>query len=130
MSLYGSFRIFKKDYHSVASKCDFAKKNNFIQLYPNTGYGVMLNKNSHSIPAHTKLLYANSIVSAIITDGNGGFYIGGAFTKIENTTRNHLAHINADGSLHSWNPDADGPIYCLTLSGNTIFTGGDFTNIG
>jgi hypothetical protein len=44
----------------------------------------------------------NGIVNVAIPDGNGGWYIGGAFTRINGLTRNNIAEINADGSLNAW----------------------------
>ncbi|MFZ5630709.1 MAG: beta strand repeat-containing protein [Spirochaetota bacterium] len=69
-------------------------------------------------------------VNAAIPDGNGGYYIGGTFTQIGSTTRNRIARINADGSLHSWNPNADNSVSALALSGSTLYVGGTFGTIG
>src|SRR6187402_1396866 len=48
----------------------------------------------------------NGNVSTAVPDGSGGWYIGGSFTSIGGQTRNRIARINADGSLHAWNPNA------------------------
>jgi outer membrane protein assembly factor BamB len=67
-------------------------------------------------------------------------YAGGAFTQIGCIsgcsitggpfTRNRLAAIDSNGSLQSWNPNADGTVRALAVSGTNIYAGGDFTTIG
>jgi trimeric autotransporter adhesin len=72
----------------------------------------------------------NGEVKAVIPDGSGGWYIGGAFTQIGGLTRNRLAHINSSGQVTNWNPNSDGAVNALVKGGDTIFAGGSFTNIG
>ena len=79
---------------------------------------------------------ANGIILPIVPDGAGGVYIGGNFTQLTPAgggpavTRNRIARINADGSIHPWNPDANGGVNDLAVSGNTVYVGGNFTSIG
>lgn len=71
------------------------------------------------------------IITAIASDGAGGWYIGGDFTLINGVSRRHLAHINGDGSLDlTWNPNADNTVYAILVDGSSIYVGGDFTSIG
>src|SRR5262249_12478667 len=63
-------------------------------------------------------------------------YAGGYFTKLNvaadgtgGVTRNHLAAINADGSLSNWNPSANALVRTLAVSGNVIYAGGAFTKL-
>jgi hypothetical protein len=72
----------------------------------------------------------NGSVYAAVSDGNGGWYIGGNFTQIGPYTRNRLAHILGNGEISPWNPSANGPVRALALSGTTVYAGGDFTTIG
>jgi hypothetical protein len=72
----------------------------------------------------------NGPVYAAVSDGNGGWYIGGAFTQIGPYTRNRLAHILGNGEISPWNPSANGTVRALALSGTTVYAGGDFTTIG
>ena len=72
----------------------------------------------------------NGEIKAVAPDGSDGWYIGGNFTTINGVTRNRLARINADGSLHAWNPDVNNTVYALARSGSIVYAGGDFTTIG
>jgi Tol biopolymer transport system component len=70
-------------------------------------------------------------VRASAPDGSGGWFIGGAFTSVGGVKRDNLAHILGDGSLDpAWDPDSDGPVDALAVSGSTVYVGGAFTNIG
>ena len=55
--------------------------------------------------------------------------ISEGFTGMRAAPRNHLAAVNADGTLSPWNPDTGGQVYALVVSGDTIYAGGDFTSI-
>jgi hypothetical protein len=72
----------------------------------------------------------NGPVYAAVSDGNGGWYIGGDFTQIGPYTRNRLAHILGNGEISPWNPSANGAVRALAVSGATVYVGGDFTTIG
>jgi hypothetical protein len=69
-------------------------------------------------------------VYAAVSDGNGGWYIGGAFTQIGPYTRNRLAHILGNGEISPWNPNANSTVRALAVSGSTLYAGGNFTTIG
>ncbi|MFH1149364.1 MAG: hypothetical protein V1748_02700 [Actinomycetota bacterium] len=67
-------------------------------------------------------------VCASVPDGSGGWFIGGSFDFAGGFTRNRLAHIEADGSVDTdWNPDANGTVHTLAISGSTVYAGGEFT---
>jgi len=70
-------------------------------------------------------------INCIVSDGSGGLYIGGSFSLVDGISRNRIAHINSDGSLDAnWNPNADGIVKTIAVSGTDIYVGGDFTTIG
>jgi hypothetical protein len=68
-------------------------------------------------------------VSAIVSDGQGGWYLGGTFKRVGPLTCTNLAHIRADGSPYPWAPVLDGSVQSLLRSGTTLFVGGRFTQI-
>jgi hypothetical protein len=58
-------------------------------------------------------------------------YVGGQFTSIGGKTRHYIAALDAAfGGATAWNPDADGYVFALAMSGGTLFAGGQFTDIG
>ena len=75
---------------------------------------------------------AGGQVHAVVSDGSGGWYIGGEFTYVGGVARNHVAHVLSDGTVDAtWNPNADSTVGSLAVSadGSTIYAGGWFTNI-
>ncbi|WP_276132926.1 T9SS type A sorting domain-containing protein [Polluticoccus soli] len=72
----------------------------------------------------------NGVVNTVISDGTGGYIIGGSFTQVGTTSRSNIAQINSSGQVTSWSPTADGVVNTLARSGSTIYVGGAFFNIG
>ncbi len=69
-------------------------------------------------------------VKAVAPDGSGGWYLGGVFTAVRGQPRNNLAQLDASGRLTDWNPNANGEVAALAVSGGMVYAGGSFTNIG
>jgi hypothetical protein len=75
-------------------------------------------------------------VRAVEPDGSGGWYMGGAFTKVQGQPRNNLAHIDASGNLTSWDPNVNGEVHDIALrrldgvNVDAVFVGGSFTAVG
>ncbi len=100
----------------------------FSYVGPLTGAGVV----TDSITGSPDLAFPKVVgsVYAAASDGAGGWYIGGDFNKVGGQNRRHLAHIKADRSLGSWNPQADSTVYALAVSGAAVYAGGLFASIG
>jgi hypothetical protein len=70
-------------------------------------------------------------VTAIVSDGHGGWFIGGSFTAVGGVPRHGLAHLTAGKRLDTgWNPAPDGTITALVLRRSTLYVGGTFHSIG
>lgn len=74
------------------------------------------------------------IVTAI-SDGLGGYYIAGKFTKINGQTRTYLAQIDANNELTSFNPTItyffppNASINTLKIANNMLFIGGGISTV-
>jgi plastocyanin len=80
----------------------------------------------------------NGRVRTIVYTPNA-IYIGGEFTQVipprtvggDPVPRNHVAAFDATtGDLLPWNPNADGFVWSLDVSGSTVYLGGQFTHVG
>jgi uncharacterized delta-60 repeat protein len=62
---------------------------------------------------------------------DGKILIGGDFTDVAGTARNHVARLNSNGTLDtSFNPNADSRVYALAVQADgKILIGGDFTDV-
>ncbi len=99
----------------------------FSSVGPNIGHGAKLTTAS-SVP-DMSFPKVNGQIYTCASDGSGGWYIGGVFTQVGNKTRNNLVHINSSGVVTAWNPNADGPVESIAISGSDIYVGGYFTTI-
>lgn len=73
----------------------------------------------------------NGTVNAIVVQPDGKILVGGSFTNIGGSNRNHLARLNADGTLDTFNPNVNNTVHAMTLqSDGKIIIGGAFTIIG
>nr|MCU0680529.1 prepilin-type N-terminal cleavage/methylation domain-containing protein [Planctomycetota bacterium] len=98
----------------------------FTQIGPYTGYGVAFTNNVYQ----SNFAKPNDRIRTVISDGSGGFYIGGYFTKVGDQNRNHLAHILSDGSVDpNFNFSVNSIPLSLVLSNSTLYLGGGFTSI-
>jgi hypothetical protein len=85
-----------------------------------------------SLPSQPLANFAkpNNEVDAMAVGADGTLYIGGAFTMVGGQKRNHVAAINPDGTLNAWDPNANGTVDVILVSGSTIYIGGEFTTVG
>ena len=106
----------------------------FTQAGPNTGFGVALDPSTGTwAPAFPKI---NGIVLVAVPDGDGGFYVGGDFTRVGTRSRHNGARIVPGATagtweVAAWNPETDRPIRAITPapSANTVYIGGDFATV-
>lgn len=96
-----------------------------------TGHGVPVVRTT-GLPAETFPIVSGGSVYSVLSDGSGGWFIGGNFTAVGSVTRNGLAHILADGSLDmSWVANITGTaVYAMDIViGVGLVVGGSFTEI-
>ena len=93
-----------------------------------TGGGALVHNQTGTV--NTSFPAVTGYVLASAADGSGGFYIGGTFTAVDGEPRNNLAHISSDGTLTNWDPNADGVVFTIAVSGATVYVGGEFSLIG
>ncbi|MBU1672571.1 MAG: hypothetical protein KKF41_11655 [Actinobacteria bacterium] len=79
--------------------------------------------------------YVTNGMVLVVVRHNDITYIGGSFTQVgpqggPMQTRNRIAALDSSGYLTSWNPNSDGNVHTIAVSGSTIYVGGDFGNIG
>jgi hypothetical protein len=73
---------------------------------------------------------ADGQISVVISDGAGGWYLGGDFSRIGGQPAGGLAHVLADGTLDDgFLPVADGLVSAVALQGGTLYVGGDFRHV-
>jgi RHS repeat-associated protein len=84
---------------------------------------------------HTFRLFAgvNGPVKGIAVQANGKIVVAGEFTNVNGEPRNHIAQLEADGSLgEAFNHDVNGVINCLVqqVPSGEIYVGGAFSMVG
>lgn len=110
--------------------CTLYLGGSFTAIGPNTGGGAILDNDGGALaPGIPNLLAINNDVWAAAPDDAGGWFIGGNFTKVGSAPRNRLARINADGTLHGWDPNANSDVNALAVAGSTVYVGGGFTTL-
>lgn len=96
----------------------------------NVGSVALFPAGNNDVPHLLATPQVNGAVNDVVSDGHGGWYIGGDFTKVGSYSRLRLAHIDASGRVTSWNPGANDSVYALSFYGDALYVGGDFTAAG
>ena len=103
----------------------------FSRVSPPTGPAVPINlvSSDDTLPGFPHV--CGGTVRAVISDNNGGWYIGGNFSCVGEIPRNNLAHIKNDFSVDPvFNPNiSGGDVYSIFLYGNTLYFSGDFDSV-
>lgn len=95
----------------------------------NAKNGSALNTGQGTLPTNFLTLPYNDDVLCSVSDGNGGWFVGGLFTQVGNQTRNHVAHITASGQLSDWTCDTDESVLSMAFINGFLYVGGNFTSI-
>ncbi|GIW08588.1 MAG: hypothetical protein KatS3mg060_3393 [Dehalococcoidia bacterium] len=90
----------------------------FTYVGPPTGSFVALDPTSGARDASWPAV--NGTVFAVVSDGSGGWFIGGDFTKVGGLPRTNLAQIKSDKTVDpAFTPNPNAPVNALALSGDT-----------
>jgi hypothetical protein len=69
-------------------------------------------------------------VLASVSDGSGGWYVGGSFKTIGGVAQANLAHVAANGTVDTaFVPTVSGSVNALVLSGSALYVGGNFSGV-
>lgn len=91
----------------------------------NTGGGAVFNQNGEVLE-HTPSF--NGRVYSSLSDGNGGFYVGGNFTHIGDVTVHYLAHILPDGHVdQTFHPAIAGSVSKLAKVNDTLYAAAGYS---
>lgn len=111
----------------------------FSKVFPYTGNGVVVSITTGVVdPAFPRV---NGSVLTVVSDGTGGWFIGGEFTVVGTISRLCAAHIIKDAATAdpndwtvdtAWNANLSSGcgVNALARSGTTLYLGGGFTTIG
>jgi PKD domain len=103
----------------------------FTEVGPATGPGVGINESTGADLGWARIWGGGGSISAVVSDGSGGYYIGGSFTEVAGHPAENLAHIKSGGEVDTgWLPKANGEVKALAVSGEIVYVGGSFTVIG
>lgn len=97
---------------------------------PDEPYGAEIDKTT-GLP-DLSIPNPNAAVTATLSDGKGGWFIGGGFTQVGDSLRTGLAHIDSSGQVTNLfrNEGVDGVVNSFALKNDTLYIGGAFRNQG
>ena len=73
---------------------------------------------------------ANNEIRCIISDGSGGWYVGGYFTQIGGINKNYVAHIKSDKTVdNNFTASCSYAVLAIVKDGSKLYLGGAFTNV-
>ncbi len=116
----------------------------FTKQYTPTGGGAVFDATSDGTIDADSFPHIPGMVSAVVPDGAGGWYVGGSFQMEGDYVTGEpgirdLAHVRSDGTLDSgWTPNPEdatvgagrGGVRALARDGDTLYVAGAFTAIG
>lgn len=75
----------------------------------------------------------DGVVHSMLSDGQGGWYIGGKFSRVGGEPRQNLARVDAAGQVADWSGFVSGGnavVYKLLSVGGAVVVAGDFSDAG
>ncbi|MBA2662648.1 MAG: hypothetical protein H0U74_10165 [Bradymonadaceae bacterium] len=100
----------------------------FDYVGPYTGAIIRLDSSGQRVAGWPEI---NGVVHAVVSDGAGGWIIGGLFSEVGGFSRQNLARIRNDGSVDiAWKLPVNGAVHALLIHNNLIYAGGSFNVVG
>lgn len=102
----------------------------FSEISSATGAGIPIDGNTGASVVGFPQVVGRVFTS--VSDGAGGWYIGGLFTKVGGLARTNLAHVASNLTVAAWNPSPNDAVLALVtdISTGAVYAGGAFTTIG
>lgn len=99
----------------------------FEYIAPDHGSAVLLPAASSGIAHPTPLAFphVNGLVYSAVDDGQGGWFIGGNFTRVGNQEKAGFAHIDNRGQVLPWQP-VEGDIRQIKKRNGILYIGGNY----
>jgi hypothetical protein len=95
-------------------------------------FGILNSKSGVLLP---NIARPNNRVDYILPDGSGGYFICGIFTKVGDSIRHGIAHIDSNGAVSSglssikFETNSNNGFNGMRLMGDTLFVYGKFTRV-
>ena len=104
---------------------------NFTQIGRRTGSSAALSPAGQVQPGWPE---SDGTVEAVVSDGSGGWFIGGTFKRVGGLARSGLAHITRRKNVDArWapaiSPARTSSVDVLVRRGSTLYAGGGFTKV-
>ncbi|MBL8011461.1 MAG: putative metal-binding motif-containing protein [Flavobacteriales bacterium] len=99
----------------------------FSYTGPNNPFGAEIDLTTSSVRADRPRI--NGVVRSAVSDGAGGWYIGGLFSQVGGQPRSNLAHILADGSVGSWAPSTNSTVADMLMHMGKVYLAGSFGQV-
>ncbi|MFC3908261.1 hypothetical protein ACFORL_04120 [Legionella dresdenensis] len=101
----------------------------FTQVGPRTGTGAPVDETNGLLVTPYGLL--NNYIETAISDGSGGWYVGGNLFYVNDASSPYIAHILENGNIdNNFQAKANNRVKTMLLDGSTLYVGGLFTSIG
>lgn len=99
----------------------------FSRVGRRSGSFVPLDASSGAVKPH---VIVNGHVTVQLSDGNGGWFIGGNFSSVGGVARHYLAKLRSDGTLDTtFKGQPNSAVHALALIGSTLYIGGGFSTV-
>ncbi|MCA0427302.1 MAG: T9SS type A sorting domain-containing protein [Bacteroidetes bacterium] len=101
---------------------------NFTGFELPSNYWAAVNLSSGQ-PVQANLPAVNSQIRTLVSDGSGGYLLGGYFTTVGGQTRTYFARLNSSLSVHPLNLNVNGAVNKIVVNGNIAYVFGSFTSV-